>query len=565
MALGGKEVSTMDRRDFYKQLLEQYTMDDEKIRRNAKRHESSVARVLNSKWLPLVSAAAVFVAVFSGYMILIPNESGKTPVPYQTVAPASANKQERISAVEMRYKVFDFSAKDADIYISFASPLSYSDIDYLLGLISDTGDVKIVKLFDSEKGELIATEQALSEATYSGAKVLAPESMLPELQKDNNIILAEFASDTLDDENFRPLTEDDLIGIQVNAPITIETTAPPKETTAPPTTSDAETTIPSDEDTSSSGTSSGSETTIAQETESPSSGVTEMTLISLPIENALSAKFINDDHIIILSDNAVNLYRIVEYPIRDFELIASYTGQNPEIRYTNNDECAYTITAEDIYGKRTLLFVANGIDSTLTAIPLGLVDSSIGYAYYQNGNLFIKTKSLDYETFYLARPNDFGEYTVDKIRDFEVTATILSVYDDSFVYALMDDTETSLYDYNFVTKMTTPLNFSQYGRSKFIRSADLTNFAMVNGEDTWVYNSETKLFITTEADGSSLAFNQGDTRFFSDSEQCYFIQGVEIYLANSAEQPYANGFENASSLYGIYGITDSDVKLQVYN
>ena len=68
----------MNKHDFYKELMSQYTFDESKIRRNAKRASSASFFTRNSKWLPLATAAAVFTIVFVGNIFMNGNRADIT-------------------------------------------------------------------------------------------------------------------------------------------------------------------------------------------------------------------------------------------------------------------------------------------------------------------------------------------------------------------------------------------------------------------------------------------------------------------------------------------------------
>ena len=168
----------MNRKDFYKEIMSQYTFDEDKIRRNAKRASSNNFLALSSRWLPLTTAAAVFVAVFGGYMLLnLGSDGGGERTMPLAVRVSHEERVDDITAFEELLRD-DSSALKGNIYISFSKPLTYKEFDSVLDLVaSDTGYIEIVALWN---GEFVGADTALdreliysSNVFYSGAKIIA--------------------------------------------------------------------------------------------------------------------------------------------------------------------------------------------------------------------------------------------------------------------------------------------------------------------------------------------------------------------------------------------------------
>ncbi|MDR1753568.1 MAG: hypothetical protein LBR74_01520 [Eubacterium sp.] len=540
----------MDKRNFYKQLMSEYTFDQEKIRRNAKRDNKKSMRALNSKWLPLASAAAVFVAVFLGYMAMNNGHSPDIVRPIEKVATPG----DRIMETEIKILMSDDS-EQSDMYLSFDEPLTLSEIGFHLGTLSDTGEVETLLFYDNQTEWFVEKEDIYDGQTFSAVKISSPINLLSDIRALRPVVFVDLASDSINDKNFTPLTKKEVDDATISGP-PIQTAV--SETTATSIVSDAvepvETTgakeSSGDEPDNSSGV------IIPEEPELPP---IEMTVLSLQAEGVDQVEFINDDHFLALTSQSVDLYHIVSEPQRDFELIANHEIKNPKISNINYDEGVFIITGEDIYDVRNKLFVANGSDCSIVAVEMALYDSSITYSYYQEGAIISKVKSFGYESFYYSTPDENGGYKSRKLCDFEIQAPLLNVDQGKFIYALSDDEESSLFEFDIASGKITPLNFSIKGKSVFIRSANLTNFAALSPDGTWIYNASIKSFIEFKK-GTRLEFSKSDFRYFIMDDEGYMIDGNEII---SSQLPADDNNIIISSLYTVFSISETDVKIQV--
>ncbi|MCL2087021.1 MAG: hypothetical protein FWH05_05445 [Oscillospiraceae bacterium] len=545
----------MDKRDFYKQLMSEYTFDKEKIRRNAKRDVGKAFRALNSKWLPLASAAAVFVAVFGGYMLMGQNTTIERLIERPSIASISPGQR----ILETEVKLLGAQELSSSLmYLSFESPLSLTEIEFALGLLSDTGEIEVLMLYD--KG-LIEKTMTFEAQRFTGAKISAPISMLSGIRELNVVVFVDLAG-SINDDNFTPLTEHEVRNAEITLPPiqpiqsvqpvqTVQTT--PAETTAravdiPPETTriDNEPGMISDDE-------------LPELTDDAQTSPIEITILPLQIDGAHTVEFINDDHFLVLTGNAAEIYRIVTEPQRDFELIADYTIINPRVSNINYDRRVFMLTGEDVNSVRNQLYVVTGETLAFTAIDMNLNGAWLTYAYpYPDGSVLSKAKAYDHEAFYFSRLVS-GQYETQLLCDFPIQAPLLSVNGSRFIYALSDDGGSSLFEFETATKKWTELNFTTTGKTTFVRSADLTNFAVLAPDGTWIYDALTGNFIQAQA-ASTLRFSRADVRYFSLDEQNYLISAGTIVPTQAA---VSDEVESLSNLYTIFSISDSDVKFKV--
>lgn len=575
----------MDKKDFYKEIMSQYTFDKEKVRRNAKRSSSASFIERHGRWLPLSTAAAVFVAVFGGYMLLSPvlNRSGEL-IPdstYLTGAPSplsqsdddsltAGQRLERMERLISLYNSNKLGSETKVMYVTFNEPMTYPEFNLNINSnISDTGIIRIESVYNGEfvNGAGYASD---SKTLFSAAKIHAPEYLYVKLTE---VFAFVDYDDMVTDENFEPFSgnsvnEQSLVqitepavstaeNIQMNASVT-ET--PPGTTTTAPVTEPAV-----------------SQTTAVSETTTQTADDTlppleVSAIIRIPADGVSDVEFIDDDHFIMLFKNKVALFRIIEKNGKsDYEQITSFDVNDPEITYTCKTSKTFVILGSDASNRRSRLFIADGINGTLTEADVSPItpDASITYAFCNGNRILLKTQSLETSSLYYATKDSSGKFRLDMLQNTSKT-TVVNFDDTSFVYTIKGINEnggeiTELFDYSFndFTSYELSINADLTDSISYIRSSDLSNFA-INSNDTgeaWIWNAKLGE-LSVKLDANVMKFSDYNSNVFTDGVNWYRLEGLEVEVISEAEASSLSVKPDFSNMYTVYEVTSDMVKIE---
>jgi hypothetical protein len=566
----------MDKKEFYKQLMEKYTRDDMKTLSNIKqkiketstkssgnfdlpetayKHKQSVSR-----WLPLATAAAVFVSVYSGYMVLgnryktepITENTGEKTFTEVGVSPAAEglSVKERLEEMERSaYRVSnsDFGSETKIIYLSFTEGLTIPELDKVLKSVSDTGNIKIIAMYRDKLIPLSAADKEYAGKKFIGAKIEAPAKMLVDL-KDCGAFSEVNFGELVNDKNFVPILPKQIEEVT-------KTTPPPRTTAV--TSASKPVTI-------------GESTPVTETSEPNGNNVLtpiETIMFNLPVTDATEVEFINDDHFVILTKESVSLYRIssVNDPEetneseKSCELVSGYKTFNPKITYRNKESKSVTIAGNDEYGKRRNVIIADGRENTLKYIALP--DSETGeilYAFGNNGKVFLKVQTDNNGCSFYEAENNGSDYTLNKFAEFNNNATVLSFVNDTIIYCregqffkqpLGGEPETLS-----VPKESLPEN------ATFTRGKDLVNFAVTVNNKTIIYNGVTGQ--NTEPFDGTADFAEYDSSYFNNNGVWYRLDGGEISILDDNDTSYTIK-PDFSDKYTVFDITPSLVRIEV--
>ena len=201
----------MNKRDFYKELMKEYTFDSAKVRRTAKTSSlkrASVFSFANSRRVKVAgTAAAACLAMVVGWFAI--NYS-----PQEVVGVPVVSVQERI----IRSEVWSRSASVASetMYLSFDKSLTYDEMQETLDSASNSESiiVKAVYVFDSNGDNNVAVLSAPNEldelrtsdaSEIIGAKITGSSESRDDLKRRENVILIEFESENMNDKIFVPI------------------------------------------------------------------------------------------------------------------------------------------------------------------------------------------------------------------------------------------------------------------------------------------------------------------------------------------------------------------------
>jgi hypothetical protein len=197
----------MNRKDFYKELMKDYTFDSAKVRRAAKRSSLRIVSPLSKRrwWhIPSTVAVAAVALTLGLYAFFYDAENS-----LQIGTFAELSVQERVIRAELTRS----GNETATMFLSFNNSLTFSEMVYTLDSISDTDiEVKAVYIMN-EDGTVssLSIPQELDKikdvdaSQIIGAKVSAPGAYRKELSQQQSVAFVEVENDKINDTTFVPL------------------------------------------------------------------------------------------------------------------------------------------------------------------------------------------------------------------------------------------------------------------------------------------------------------------------------------------------------------------------
>ena len=556
----------MDKHDFYKEIMSRYAIDEEKIRRNAKRAPSRSFVSRNAKWLPLTTAAAVFAAVYGGY-IFFSSDSGDGGI----IAPAHISYEERVKDMILHEKLitggYIGESEVRNMYVSFTESLTYKEFDSVLSLaVSDTGGVRIIALWNGRFTDAETAKKSSPEAFYDGAKIEAPDELYLKLKECPKFAAIDIEG-KVNDENFEPIA---------TAPQPAQTTVPVVIVTQPPVAATSVSDISGSPAVTTSevsaSTSWNAELTITPDetTENVTDDPVEIVMLNITVDNAVSVEFISENKFILLTRNQVLLYEIINNDgKRSYEISSSFEAANPKITYTDFSTGSLIILGGDAYGRQTNLFLADAASGELIKLDTAVITQNfsvdISYAFYSGGGIILKAQNANYNAIYAAKKSD--GYYFERLEESSDKLIILNYTGGGFMYArVSDDAEsggTRIYKYNLSSYSTEEIDLGLSGELSFERSPDVKKFAVISNGVSYIWSTEQNALIEGRAASSPIKFHQYSGDVFTDGESWYLLVGdgmLEITdreADQTAQKPYF------SSDYRLYDISPSAVKIEV--
>ena len=213
----------MNRNEFYKQLMSEYTFDADKVRENAKRGKK------RQKLTPLyvgMSAAAAAMVVTVG-TIAMTNLGRNDGVSLTDTGLTTLSASDRLSHALQQLEQERESSESKDFLVTFAKPLTPAQAQSVL---TAGGNIPVKQLYLSDGSRVSDADSIGSIFTgggdqrITGAAVYCSGSFAAELQDNPEVFLIE-VMEASDFENAAPV---DIAEIQTG-----EVTLPPTEVTEP--------------------------------------------------------------------------------------------------------------------------------------------------------------------------------------------------------------------------------------------------------------------------------------------------------------------------------------------
>lgn len=489
----------MDKREFYRQLMETYTIDTEKVKCNAKRRSVKSRAPNIQKWTAAAAACAAVTA--AGFIIVslnsLPQDSGIDPHSsgIDITDDNIESAMERMRKAEKRYEEINLTKaeEDLELYISLTKPLSRSEITMAFSAIEDYNDIVIALLYTSDGSCYQNTDNIGEGFSFSGVKVTAPSSLLSDIKMLKTVAYVEFAEDVAEG-SFVPIDpnpEQYTTTLEpLSTPVQIIVSDSSTNTTLPPATSDTAATDPvtsdtsdtdttpdttdetdviseqtedssSNEDTKSPATEETTDTDTSEDTSAPEETTPEETTpdetettetettpprgnyaVEIPLADIKTINFISDTHLVATTADSIRLY---SFTTESAKLETTFYASGAKITASGTDGTKLFITACD-GEERKRLYYADGDIGLLCEIDVSYIagggtELSSVSCNEDASVIMIKTVSLEKSCIYYATRSD-GAISLLSSKEYTKPVSVLS-YSNNIIYTAVTDPEDS--------------------------------------------------------------------------------------------------------------------------
>lgn len=544
----------MNKKEFYRELMESYTIDTEKIKCNAKRKIPESRRMSNvHRWVTSFAACAAAAAIAVVSLSVLGNKG--VDITESNLDDAI----ERFYAAEARYAELSSKPGTMDVYVSFKEKLSLNEILIAFSAIDEDSRLKIPLLYTAD-GKCYKNSDSLGDnLVFLGAKVTVPAGYFKELRGLKCVSLVESAEESqYNDKSFIPYSGSASVKPVETIAETIQIVLPektvPAETTPPPVSSS-----PVTEATQQSVQTQPTETTpdvTESETTTPPPPPAE---IPMPISGVESASFISENCLIVTTSDSIMLYRLDEFGV--LSLDTTFYAGAAKIAWASRDASALFITACDSNG-RNKLFYADGKTETLTSLDVSSITSGAEIASVvcsDDGSvMIIKTISTDRTYIYRAERSE-NSITIALVKEYAAAASALT-YSNGIMYTAVTDTVSStvkIYGVSTVDGQDSEVGIFG-GSVRCVRNNTLDAAILIISDQDG--ESEQYKLLTSDGriidiDGSGDAvFSSTNSNVFKLGEKCYLAEDGAIteISADEANEYFADtnagGYENRYSV-----------------
>ena len=207
----------MNKNEFYKQLMSEYTFDAEKIRENAKR--GAKRQKLQPMYIGMTAAAAACVVTVG--TIAAVNLGGRGGVTIQDSGLTQLSASDRLSHALEQLEQERGSSEAKDFLVTFSAPMSPAEVQAVLtGSVDGSMPVKQLYFADGSRVSTAAgVEKVFSGGDYqiTGAAVFCSGDTAAKLQGDPAVFLVESMSQD-DFDNAAPVNIDEVNTEEISIP-----------------------------------------------------------------------------------------------------------------------------------------------------------------------------------------------------------------------------------------------------------------------------------------------------------------------------------------------------------
>ncbi|MCL2070748.1 MAG: hypothetical protein FWH07_00745 [Oscillospiraceae bacterium] len=511
----------MNKHEFYKELMKEYTFDSAKVRRTSKREKYSSLNFTGRRWWHIPSTVAVAaVSLTVGLFSFFYNAgSGSSPsFPTNGIG-------ESTSALETA--TLGFGTKT--LFLSFNNSITLHEMRNTLDSVSDTGNIVVGTLYILDENNQVSSfslsedNSGLNEfnnnsAKIIGAKVYAPAALIDDLKQQRGVSLAEIGSDSMSDDDFIPLIIE-----EIETPVT-ETPQHTDETTDSP----HESVPPSFEK-----------------------------FVNLSVPDVIEASFIGDYRFIAVTKNAVTLYEISANNFESFEInpVSEHSLSNHRKRSSITGRSSLYIGTN---GGKPVLLLADAETQSVGSIDVSDIVGSgeLLNAFYDDigRRIIVRVRDKENNAIYVIDRNTFD---VAHVENSSHDAVTLAVHGDDLYFSL----NTSIYKYDMKAGVSTEL-FSAFGEAvSFERNANLSAFVMnLNGESR-VFTARNQSFTEWVDSPGGLAFYKNSSELLTDGDSFYTISDGAIEAFTG--QPWSPDRQFASDLFKVFELTEDSINILI--
>lgn len=209
----------MNKKEFYKQLMSEYSFDADKIRENAKRGKSARQK-LQPIYIGMSAAAAVCVVTVGTIAAVNLSRPGGVSLTDSGLTQLSAS--DRLSHALEQLEAERGSSESKDFLVTFSSPLSPAQAQSVLTAYTD-GSIPVKQLYFADGTRISGGDNVgkifTNGGSYqiTGAAVYCSGSAAAQLQGDPAVFLVE-AMEQSDFDNAAPLNIDEIATMEVTLP-----------------------------------------------------------------------------------------------------------------------------------------------------------------------------------------------------------------------------------------------------------------------------------------------------------------------------------------------------------
>lgn len=185
----------MNKRDFYKELMSEYTFDKDKILSNAKKGKFAGRKPL-PLYIGMTAAAAALVVAVGTATFSLTNHRGAV---YNGGNLAALDDKQRFDKAKTDADKNANSVALYDVMVSFNGALSPAEVQNVLTAYSDSSiPVKLLFFADGSKavgGEQVGAVFESGNGSITGAIINCPGRLMKSLMNDSRVVLAEIATE----------------------------------------------------------------------------------------------------------------------------------------------------------------------------------------------------------------------------------------------------------------------------------------------------------------------------------------------------------------------------------
>ena len=181
----------MNERDFYKQLMSEYSFDHDKIKKAAMGKVIEPAKKKKDvKWIGSVCAAAA-IALAVGVTAVMTQGN-----PVSVKPTTSVSVEDRFKLALEAYLKADQNCEEVFLYVTFMQSKTPTNMQSILARADDKGEIKVVQVYLAD-GKIISGSDnikdlfSLDEKNITAVKIRCPGNFIKRLTDDRDVYLVE--------------------------------------------------------------------------------------------------------------------------------------------------------------------------------------------------------------------------------------------------------------------------------------------------------------------------------------------------------------------------------------